>query len=510
MVAPAPSPAATVAEPPRTLWQSLAYLGPGIILASSIVGSGELIATTTVGAEAGFLLLWLIVIGCAIKVAAQIEIGRTTLTWGRTPLAAFDRVPGPRLAGLGWIYWAWVVMTCLIVVQQGGILSGVAQSLAGGLPLTAAGREWNRTHDEAAELLVAEAAARRHGDAARADELHARLDAARAAMSGLAVPPDQTIWAVIVGVVTAALLAIGRYRVIEWVSIVLVGTFTLVTLLALVMLQFDPAWAISWQEFASGLVPSIPPATGGRSPLVTALATFGIIGVGASELMIYPYWCLEKGYGQAVGPRDDSAAWARRARGWLRVMQIDAWGSMIVYTVVTIAFYLLGAATLGRLGLRPAGDETVRTLGAMYAPVFGDWARAAFLVGAFAVLYSTLFAAAAGNARMVADGLILAGWLPADDASRTRWNSRLSVAWPLVALALALLIREPVAMVLASGIAQAIMLAVLGVAVIFFRYRESDQRLAPSRAWDALLWVSSAGFVVIGLWTLVQKLRDIL
>ncbi|MCX7411924.1 MAG: transmembrane Mn(2+) transporter, partial [Planctomycetia bacterium] len=81
-------------DPPRTFWESLRHIGPGIILASSIVGSGELIAATTVGAEAGFVLLWLVVIGCAIKVAAQVEIGRTTLTWGRTPLAAFNTVPG--------------------------------------------------------------------------------------------------------------------------------------------------------------------------------------------------------------------------------------------------------------------------------------------------------------------------------------------------------------------------------------------------------------------------------
>ena len=87
----------TVSPPPTTLRGSLAYLGPGIILASSIVGSGELIAATTVGAEAGFVLLWLIVLGCAIKVAAQIEIGRTSLTWGRTPLQAFESVPGPRV-----------------------------------------------------------------------------------------------------------------------------------------------------------------------------------------------------------------------------------------------------------------------------------------------------------------------------------------------------------------------------------------------------------------------------
>ena len=497
-------------EPPPTLRGALSHLGPGIVLASSIVGSGELIATTTVGAEAGFVLLWLIVLGCAIKVAAQIEIGRTTLTWGRTPLDAFDRVPGPRLAGRGWIYWGWAAMTVLIVVQQGGILGGVAQTLAAGIPVTRAGRTWNAAHDEAAAALIAEAAARRHGDIAAADALAARLDRGREDLRRLAVPADESIWAVVLGLVTAGLLALGRYRLIERVSILLVGTFTVVTLLAVVLLQFDPAWAISSRELASGLVPSLPSAMGDRTPLLTALAAFGIIGVGASELMIYPYWCLEKGYGAAVGPRDRSAAWARRARGWLRVMQLDAWLSMAVYTTVTVAFYLLGAATLGRLGLRPAGGEMVRTLGAMYAPVFGRWAGGVFLVGAFAVLYSTLFVAAAGNARMVADGLILAGRLPADDASRAAWARRISVAWVLVALVLSLVIREPVGAVLASGIAQAIMLAALGVAVLFFRYGAIDPRLAPSRPWDLLLWASSAGFIMVGLWTIWQKITTIL
>lgn len=501
---------ASTTAPPTTLVGSLVHLGPGIILASSIVGSGELIATTTVGAEAGFTLLWLIILGCVIKVAAQVEIGRNALAWGRTPLDAFDRVPGPRPGGRGWLWWGWVAMTALIVVQQAGILAGVAQTLAGGAPLTAAGRAWNVAHDEAAALRVAEAAARHRGESGVADRLHAQLDALVATEAGLAVPIDETAWMVIIGLVTAALLFVGRYGLIEKVSVALVGTFTVVTLVALVMLQFDPAWAVSAREVVGGLVPGVPPATGGRSPLATGLATFGIIGVGASELMVYPYWCLEKGYGRAVGPRDGSDAWADRARGWLRVMQLDAWTSMAVYTTVTVCFYLLGAATLGRLGLRPEGGEMVRTLGAMYAPVFGPWASSVWLVGAFAALYSTFFVAAAGNARLVTDGLILAGRIPGDDASRTRWTLRVSAAWPLVAILLAVTIRAPVAMVLASGAAQAIMLAGLAIAVLWFRYGDMEPRLTPSRGWDVLLWVSAVGFVVVGLRTVWQHLADAL
>ena len=51
-----------VREPPDTLWECLPYVGPGFVLSASIVGSGELIATTVLGAEAGFVALWVILL----------------------------------------------------------------------------------------------------------------------------------------------------------------------------------------------------------------------------------------------------------------------------------------------------------------------------------------------------------------------------------------------------------------------------------------------------------------
>jgi hypothetical protein len=125
-------------------------------------------------------------------------------------------------------------------------------------------------------------------------------------------------------------------------------------------------------------------------------------------------------------------------------------------------------------------------------------------------LYSTLFAAADGNARIIADGLVLAGRIPGDEAARKAWTRRIAVAWPLAALVLALVIREPVAMVLASGVAQAIMLAALGVSVLYFRYYSLDRRLQPSRAWDLLLWLSAIGLITVGGWTVWQKVANVL
>ena len=70
--------AETFLEPPRGLRSTLRYLGPGFILVGSIVGSGELIMTTKLGAQAGFALLWFVLISCVIKTVVQAELGRTS------------------------------------------------------------------------------------------------------------------------------------------------------------------------------------------------------------------------------------------------------------------------------------------------------------------------------------------------------------------------------------------------------------------------------------------------
>jgi len=83
--------------PPQTVGGILRQLSPGLIIAGSIVGSGELIATTKTGAQAGFWFLWLIIVGCVIKVFAQVEFGRYAICCGKGTMAALDEVPGPQL-----------------------------------------------------------------------------------------------------------------------------------------------------------------------------------------------------------------------------------------------------------------------------------------------------------------------------------------------------------------------------------------------------------------------------
>lgn len=478
-----------------------------MIIAGSIVGSGELIATTKVGAEAGFWLLWLVLLGCVIKVFTQVEFGRHTIAWSQTPLKALNGVPGPRWK-VNWLVWYWAVMTVLVITQQGGIVGGVGQALAISRPLTEEGIAYNHAQDSLVAARVDLALARTSGAAeAELETLQRAIEARAAALTQTSEPRDPYLWAALIAVITSLLLYAGHYGFIQATATLLVAAFTLMTIITLVLLQ-TTEWAVSGSELATGLRLRLPPTTAGAetNPVGTALAAFGIIGLGAAELIMYPYWCLEKGYARLTGPRDGTPRWTQRARGWTRVLYTDAWLSMGVYTFATVAFYLLGAAVLWRAGLNPEGQSMIRTLAEMYVPVFGAWAQSIFLFGAVAVLYSTFFVAAAGNARMVADGLGLFGLTDGSEAARMRWTRRLSAAWPLVAFAVYLFVRAPVAMVLASGIAQALMLPMLGGAALYFRYRRLEEPLQPGRVWDVMLWLSFGGFLLIGAWTLYTTL----
>ena len=293
-----------------------------MVLAASIVGSGELIATTTLGAQVGYAALWLVLLSCAVKPVVQAELGRYTIASGETGLEGLNRVPGPRL-GVSWLVWAWALMVFTSLVQVGGMFGGVAQVM---------------------NLLLP------------------------------AVPVP--VWVFVLVALTLALLLGGGYARIERLALVKVGFFTLLTVLAALVLTRMPD-QFSWARAAEGLRPTLP-----GNGLATAVAVFGITGVGATELFVYPYWCVEKGYARFVGRRDDSDAWVARARGWVRLMHVDILLSMVVYTIATVAFYFLGAGVLHGMGRVPAAGDMIPTLSNIYTQTLGRWALPLFYLGA--------------------------------------------------------------------------------------------------------------------------------
>ena len=64
---------------------------------------------------------------------------------------------------------------------------------------------------------------------------------------------------------------------------------------------------------------------------------------------------------------------------------------------------------------------------------------------------------------------------------------------------------SPIARALLAGLMQAIMLPMLGFAALYFRRTATDPRLAPGKAWDAMLVISCLGLLIAGVWGVVSK-----
>ena len=436
-----------IAAPPQRFRQIAMLVGPGLILASSIVGTGELIATTVLGAENGYTLLWLIVLSCLIKTVVQNELGRYSIGTGKTTLEAFNEVPGPRLK-VSWLVWMWCVMVTFTLFQVGAMLGGISEILNMMFP---------------------------------------------------SVPLSAFVW--MLAACTIVLLIVGKYSMVERIAMLLVVSFTMLTVSCCFLLLKLPQY-FDWNAVLTGL--TFQPPEGGMG---TAVAAFGITGVGATELVMYPYWCIEKGYAQYAGKRDDTPAWRGRALGWIRVMGFDVLCSMVIYTFATIAFYFLGAGILKGMGLMPQGSAMVRVLSSIYTETLGEWSLPLFMVGAFAVLYSTVFASTAAHCRVWAD---MVGMLGIYDKSNYQSRLRTTRIFVVILLVIPCLyfmwIKEPVLMVKIGGIAQAIMLPIIGGFMLYIRYTRMPKSILPKGWITLMLWISATLMALMMGYSAIEKL----
>src|SRR6185436_18093557 len=376
----------TIKEPPVSFPQQLKFLGPGFILSASIVGSGELIATTILGAKAGFIAFWVIIVSCLIKVAVQLEFGKQAILTGETAMNLFNKLPGIRFGKAGWAVWTVGILTTLKIVQLGGMIGGsavVLKMLFNELPLY--------------------------------------------------------LYVILLVIVTAAMIYGGYYKAVEKISLIMVVAFTVTTIIALIALHYTP-FSFSWKDVASGLQFRLP-----SEYVAVAFGAFGITGVASDEIIAYNYWCIEKGYAAYTGPRDNSDEWKARARGWIRVMYLDATVAMIIYTSVTAAFYLLGAAVLHEENVVPEGNQVIETLALMYTQTLGPGARTVYLIGAFFVLFSSVFASNAAWSRLFPDVFGQMGWINFKNAA-TRKKVIAIFSWiiPMVWALMFFVIHSPV------------------------------------------------------------------
>ena len=188
-------------------------------------------------------------------------------------------------------------------------------------------------------------------------------------------------------------------------------------------------------------------------------------------------------------------------------MHLDAWVSMVVFTISTVAFYLMGAAVLHPQGIEPKGQALIDTLSKMYVGPFGEWTRILFLIGAGAVLFKTLYLACAANSRLTTDFLVLAGVTSSPSAEqRARMIRRLCLVFPMIALTFFLIGKDPKLMVTIGGVGQAATLPMIAGATLYFRYAKVHPSLKPWAITDFLLWTAVISICIVAAYAVPTQI----
>ncbi len=429
-------------DPPRSFFSKLRFLGPGFILSASIVGSGELIATTVLGAKGGFITFWVILVSCFVKVAIQLEFGKNAIITGKTLMFSFAKLPGPTFKKGNWAIWATFILTLLKILQVGGMLGGSAIAISMLFP----------------QIPI-------------------------------------LIWALILGILLSFLIYKNYYSIIEKTSILMVAGFTLLTLASVLAISFTP-FGFTFSDVISGLRFELPPDL-----VFIAIGAFGITGVASDEIIAYTYWCQEKGYANHTGINDGSEEWQLRANGWIKIMQLDAIVAMFIYTLVTAAFYLLGASILYGQKEIPEGNELINALASIYTQSLGSEARFAYLAGAFFVLYSSVFATLAYWSRLFPDIFGQLGWINPDSTTdRKKWVAILAWLFPCLWVIAYLFVEMPTFMILSGGVVGSVLLLIVVFAAIIFRFQNKFLKIASGLVSELMFWLSVASIASVSIY----------
>lgn len=422
--------------PPTSLRGRLKYLGPSLIVTGAVIGSGELVLTTSLGAVAGWALLWWILLSCWCKSLVQAEMARYTIVSGDTYLRAMNRVPG-RIWTLSWPIWLFLLAYVPGTMGMGGIIGGAGQSLSFLLSL------------------------------------------ANITVSGI-------VCTGLIAVSCSLLLSLGSYQRLERTMLALVIAFTFATLVCSIAMQFTEFRA-SPAEILGGMTPDWALFV---SFAALALAAYGYTGTTSGDISSYTYWCIEKGYPSYVGADRDDPNWEAHGRGWMKVLHTDVWLALIIVTCATIPYYVLGAGVLNKMGLTPEGnDETIGALSNIFTQTLGPWAVWIFSIGAFFILFSTVLSGVAAGGRFIPDYLIEMQLLDRSKLNVRKAITRWYVAGlPIVAFLIYLFIPNFVVLIMIGGLTSALFLPLQCGATIWLQATKMDQRIRPSKTTQIALW----------------------
>jgi len=302
----------------------LKFYGPGAIIASITIGSGETVFAARGGAIFGYALVWCLLLVSVLKAIQAYSGMRVVTLTGRHPVHYWARMKGPKAwfpALLGVV--ALVIMASTFGALSKALATFVMQLLERGPDLPDYGAQLN---------LIASAI-----------------------------------------LVVCALLAMGStYRTLELGQTAVILLFLLLIVASFAALRPDLG-TLLW----NALVVSFPdypdwvreryPAVALRPPWVEAMTFIGLIGGNSTDYMAYLSFLRDKQWGLAgrLTPSEEAADFpppetteeCAKGRLWLRAPLTDMLLSFSMVAAFSIIFLVLGASILAPSRLVPDASE---------------------------------------------------------------------------------------------------------------------------------------------------------
>ena len=326
--------------PARTR-STLLMIGPGLLLAATGVGSGDLATGSIAGALLGTTVLWAVLAGAFLKFAVTEGLARWQLATGETLLEGVAHRLGPFAV---WLFLPYLLLWSFFV--------GSAQVSASGVTL------------------------------------HAIFPLFEDARDG------KIVFGIAAGLAGLVMVALGGYRLFEFVMRICIGVmFVTVVATAAVL------WPGTAEVLQGLLVPRIPDA--GGIGLTWTVALIGGIG-GTLTVLCYGYWLREEGLTSPSDLRtcrvDLAVGYAMTALFGIAMVII---GSTVAIEGEGAGLLVVLSERLVEV-MGPVGKWLflLGTFGAVFSSLLGVWQAVPYL---FADCWNLLRERRAGTARTAVD-----------------------------------------------------------------------------------------------------------
>ncbi len=337
---------------PRRPWEWLKVFGPGAIIASLTIGTGELIFSTRGGALFGYRILFLFVLISVLKWGLVVASSRHIVLTGVHPYQRMFDLPGPR----GWLPLVLLMIAAVCVPIWVSFHSGVLGNLT------------------------------------------AWVTGTREMLGG----GIDYVWGAAILAVVVVIAAARGYSTLERIQLFIVAAMVLCAGVTLILYRPD------WLELAQGaVVPQsyvYPPWLGAEYPEIAAQPVWvettryvGVIGGAGFDYLAYTSFVRDKAWGQAAkGPvsRERLAEIAgdpvHPVRRWVRAPLIDCSISFAVIVAFSAVFVALGKLVLGPHHKIP-DESNMLNLQSAFVTRLHPWLLPLYVTGAFLTMLGTLY-----------------------------------------------------------------------------------------------------------------------